>query len=448
MIKIILIFSLLSYLSFSQDFNSEKYKEIAKKIYNHANKDSVSWERLAYLCDNFGHRISGSDDLENSINWIYDEMAKDGFQNVKKEPVMVPTWIRGTAICTMTSPWEYNIPILALGSSIATPSDGIEAEVIIVKDFDDLEKQGSKAKGKIVLYNRAFTNYGETVQYRLHGAVKAAEQGAVASLIRSVTPHYDGQAHTGTSYYKDEVKKIPHAAISLEAVDIIQRLVDEGKSVKIKLNITSKYEPESLSHNVMCELVGSQYPNDIVAAGGHIDSWDVGQGAHDDAGPCVAVWEAVKLLKELNLVPKRTIRVVMWTNEENGLRGGTNYAEVHKDEPHHGLLEFDSGVFKPVGVGYSGNEKYFEKFKESEHLFKIINDVFEIKQGGGGADIGPMMKLGYTGMGLNVDSQNEYWRYHHSPNDTVDKVDKKVLNDCIAATALALFIYADLDIIE
>lgn len=448
MIKFFLFTLILSLSTFSQDYNSPRYKEIAEKIYKYAHKDSTAWDRMAYLCDNYGHRISGSDDLEKAIGWIYQEMQKDGFENVKKEPVMVPTWLRGKGECIMTSPWEYTIPVLALGSSVSTPKDGIEAEVLIVKDFDDLEKKGKKVKGKIVLYNREFTNYGETVQYRLHGAVKAAEQGAVASLIRSVTPHYDGHAHTGTSYYKDDVKKIPHAAISLEAVDIIQRLIDQGKKVTINLKLSSKYIEESLSHNVMCELVGSQMPKDIVAAGGHIDSWDVGQGAHDDAGPCVAVWEAVKLLKELNLVPKRTIRVVMWTNEENGLRGGTDYAEKHKDEPHHGLLENDSGVFKPVAIGYSGNEKYFEKFKESESLFKIINNEFEIKQGGGGADIGPMMKLGFTGMGLQVDSQNEYWRYHHSANDTIDKVDKKVLNDCVAALALALYIYADLDIIE
>ncbi len=447
MLKILLLTALVVFNINAKD-NLSKYEEIAKKIFKHAHKDSSAWDRMAYICDNYGHRISGSKHLENAIAHIEKELIKDGFQNVVKEPVMVPNWIRGEADCKMTSPWEYEIPILALGASVSTPENGIEAEIIMVKDFDDLEKKSKEVKGKIVVYNRAFTNYGQTVQYRLHGAARAAKHGAVASLIRSVTPFYDANPHTGISYYDDEIEKIPHAAISLEAIDILQRLTDQGKKIKIYMKLTSHYGEDMLSHNVMGELVGKELPKDIVAAGGHIDSWDVGQGAHDDAGPCVAVWEAVKLLKELNLVPKRTIRVVFWTNEESGLQGGTQYAEKHKDEPHHGLLEFDSGVFNPVAVGYSGNEGYFEAFKKYESVFSLINPKFQIKQGGGGADIGPMMKLGYTGMGLVVDSEQEYWRYHHSANDTVDKVDKKILNDCIAATALALYIYADLDIIE
>ncbi len=448
MLKLILFVLVGNCLIFSQDYKDPKYKEIAEKIYIHAHKDSSAWDKLAFLCDNFGNRISGSENLERAIDWVYSEMQKDSFANVKKEPCLVPKWVRIKNECTMTSPWEYKIPVLAIGPSVPTPKEGLEGEIIIVKDFDELEKLGKKVKGKIVLYNRAFTNYGETVQYRFHGASKAAEYGAIASLIRSVTPHYDANAHTGTSEYAEGVTKIPHAAISLEATDVIQRLVNEGKKVKIKLLIDTKFYPDAQSHNVMFELKGTTLPNEIVAAGGHIDSWDVGQGAHDDGGPCIAVWEAVKLLRDLNLVPKRTIRVVFWTNEENGLRGGLDYADKHKNEHHHGLLEFDSGVFKPVGIGYSGNEKYFEKYKESEFLFKVINDEFQIKQGGGGADIGPMMKLGFTGMGFNVDSKGEYWRYHHSQNDTVDKVDKKVLNDCIAALAMALYIYADLDVIE
>lgn len=448
MIKFILYIAISSSILLSQDFSNPKYQEIAKKIYDYAHKDSSAWDKLAYMCDTYGNRISGSENLEKAIDWIHSEMQKDGFENVKKEPVMVPKWVRGHEECTMTAPWVYNIPMLSIGQSVPTAKNGIEAELIIVKDFDELDKLGKKVKGKIVLFNRPFTNYGETVQYRFNGASRAAEYGAVAMLLRSVTPHYDANAHTGTSFYKENIKKIPQAAISLEATDLLQRLINKGEKVTIQLKIDTKHFPESQSHNVMCELKGTTLPNEIVAAGGHIDSWDVGQGAHDDGGPCIAVWQAVKLLKELNLVPKRTLRVVLWTNEENGLKGGTDYADKHKNEPHHGLLEFDSGVFKPAGIGYSGNEKYFAKFKESEHLFKIINDEFYIKQGGGGADIGPMMNLGFTGMGFNVNSNNEYWRYHHSHNDTVDKVDKKVLNDCIAALALSLYIYADLDIIE
>ena len=442
-IIILLIVSINSLLS--EDF-SEKYKDVAKKIYEHAHRDSAAWDRLAYMLDNFGHRISGSENLEKTIEWILEEMEKDGLENVAWDDVEVPVWERNDAFCELTSPWNMKIPVLALGGSIRTPRRGIKSELVVVRDLDHLKELGDAVKDKVVLFNRPFTNYGETVQYRLWGAVWAAQQGAAASLIRSVSPNRNQHAHTGTSYYVDSVDKIPHAAISLESADILQRLVDQGETPEIYLYMDCESRKPKMSKNAMCEFTGSEKPDEIIAVGGHIDAWDVGQGAHDDGGPCIAAWEAVKLLKELNLRPKRTIRCVMWTNEENGLAGGKKYAELHQNENHWLMYEVDSGVWPPQKLGYTGDEGLYEQMKTAETLFRqYFEKDFSVSPGGGGADISPMMKLGIPGMSLSGNSGGEYWTHHHSMTDTIDKIDKKVMNDFIAAIALSLYIYADME---
>lgn len=441
---IIILLLIITSNLFSQDF-SKKYEEVAKKIYQHAHKDSSSWERLSNMLDKFGHRLSGSANLEKTLDWILEEMKKDGLENVQADPVTVPHWVRNDAFCTMMSPWKMEIPVLALGGSIPTPKRGIESEVIVVRDLDHLRELGDSVENKIVLFNRPFTNYGETVQYRLYGADWASQQGAAASLIRSVTPYFDQNPHTGTMIYSDTITKIPHGAISLETADILQRLSDNGITPKLYFYMNCESLRPAQSRNVMCEITGSEKPNEIIAAGGHIDAWDVGQGAHDDGGPCVAAWEAVKLLKELDLRPKRTIRCVLWTNEENGLAGGKNYAEVRSKENHWLMFEVDSGVWPPQYLGYTGDEDLYEQFKSSEKLFREYwGEDFEIGPGGGGADISPMMKLGVPGMSLRGDSKGEYWKHHHSMTDTIDKIDKKDMNDFVAAIALALYIYADM----
>jgi carboxypeptidase Q len=423
---------------------SESDKEIAKKIIEHVRKDSTRWDRLAYFCDTFGPRLSGSQNLESALEWIQFQMLEDGLDNVKSEEVMVPHWVRNDEHLKLIKPYEGELSMLGLGMSIPTPDDGINAEVLVVKDLDELHKRKAEAEGRIVLFDVDWQGYGKTVQYRVYGADWAAQYGAIGSLMRSASPIGYQNPHTGVMFYSDSIKKIPHAALSHEASDILGRIAKRGEYPVVNFYMGCETFPDALSHNVMSEIRGSKKPDEILAIGGHIDSWDVGQGAHDDAGGSLATWEAVKLLKDLGIVPDRTIRTVMWTNEENGAMGGKTYAKMHQDEPHHLMFEFDSGVFPPNRIGFTGPDSLFKKFEKIEPLLRLINPELKITKGGGGVDIGPMMRLGIPGMSLGTNSDGKLFWYHHAPMDTVDHVDPKDYNDCIAAIAIAVYFYAGL----
>jgi Predicted aminopeptidases len=251
--------------------------------------------------------------------------------------------------------------------------------------------------------------------------------------------------HTGTSAYEDGVKKIPHAAITLEDAAMMGRMAKRGLTVKVSLYMEAQTYEDVLSHNVMGEIKGSEYPDEVIVLGGHIDSWDAGQGAHDDGGGCVAAWQAVKLIKDLGLKPKRTIRAVMWTNEENGLRGGEAYRDAHFDnlDNHILAMESDAGVFKPSGFGFSGPDESLKILQDIGTLLYRI-DSGKITKGGGGADIGPIMREGVPGMGLKVDGSRYFW-YHHTAADTFDKVDQDEFNRCIATMAVMAYVVADMD---
>ena len=432
--------------------NKNELGEIAKKFQKNGNliidkamSDSQGYDRLGEMLDTFGPRFSGSTNLEKALEWIIDEMNKDGLDNVHGEEVMVPKWVRGKESATMTAPWEKNLAILGLGGSVGTGSRGIDGEVFVVNSFEDLKARSSEAKGKIILYNVPFTTYGETVQYRYRGASEAAKVGGIASLIRSVGPYSMNTPHTGTSAYEDDVKKIPHAALTLEDAAMMGRMADRGLTIKVSLYMEGKSFGDVPSQNVMGEIIGSQYPDEVIVLGGHIDSWDVGQGAHDDGGGCVASWQAVKLIKDLGLKPKRTIRAVMWTNEENGLRGGEAYRDAHLNELDNHILamESDAGVFKPSGFGFSGTDESLKILQDiGTLLYRIDSGI--ITKGGGGADIGPIMREGVPGMGLNVDGSRYFW-YHHTPADTYDKVDKDEFNRCVATMALMAYVVADME---
>lgn len=444
---IILIIILATELNAQVDSNwiLSNYKSAAEKIFNHISQDSSSWERMAYLCDTFGHRLSGSQNLSQAINWIEQEMKLDGLANVRKEKIMVPKWIRGNEYCELISPRKDKIFLTGLGGSIGTPAEGITAEVLVVKDFDELKLRSSEAKGKIVIYNQEFKNYGQSVQYRFYGAIRAAQAGAVASLCRAVSPHSMRHGHTGMMAYNDTVPKIPHGSISAEDAMLLDRMQKRGHKPVIKLYMEAKFLPDDESFNLMGELEGRELKDEIIAIGGHIDSWDVGTGAQDDAGGCVATWEALKLLKNLGLTPRRTVRCVMWTNEENGVRGGRGYADAHKDEKHVLMFEFDSGTFPPSEMQYSGPDSLLEIVRHMKPLLQKFGKV-EVTNHGGGVDIDPMVKLGVPAMSLNTDDKGEYFWYHHSDTDTPDKINPQDLNMCIGAIALAIYIYADLPI--
>ncbi|MDQ8154630.1 MAG: M20/M25/M40 family metallo-hydrolase, partial [Gemmatimonadota bacterium] len=319
---------------------ADQYRAIANRIIEAALADSMaSWNKLAAYVDYSGPRLAGSANLERGNAWLLAEMKKDGLANVRGEPAMVPRWVRGKESITMIQPREADVPMLGLGGSIGTGPAGITAEVLVVNSFDDLTARAAEAKGKIVLFDVPFTNYGATVQYRGRGAVAAAKVGALASLIRAVGPFGMRTPHTGGMQYDSTVAKIPAAAIAMEDAMMFHRMQNRGQKVVVTLRMEAQWHPDVPSHNVMGELVGREKPREIIAMGGHSDSWDVGLGAMDDAGGIVVAWEAINLLKRLGLTPRRTIRVVGWVNEENGLRGGNAYRDAHKDEPHSLLIE-------------------------------------------------------------------------------------------------------------
>ena len=335
--------------------------------------------------------------------------------------------------------------MIGLGGSVATPPDGIEAEVMVVANRDELTKRSAEAKGKIVLFNVPYTNYGETVAYRSGGATMAAQHGAVAALVRAVGPTGLRTPHTGGMNYADGVAKIPTAAIPAEDTMRIQRLANRGLKVRLRLKMEAHFEADVESFNVVGEIRGSEKPDEIVLVGGHFDSWDTGTGASDDGVGCVVTWEAARLMKKLNLRPKRTVRVVLFTNEENGMRGGNGYRDQHAAEAANHIMAFesDSGVFAPASLGFTG----------SEAARKIITDIGtlltplglqNIGPGGGGADIGPIATLGKVPMMAYSGDSTKYFTIHHTPADTVDRIEPAEVSKAAAAISAMIYVIADM----
>ncbi len=438
---LILAASLLTTSARAQEI-AEAYRDAAERIIGAATADHRAYQRLGELVDRFGHRLSGSVALEQAIDWIMGEMEADGLDNVRGERVMVPHWVRGEESLELVLPRPRSLPMLGLGGSVGTPPEGIRAEVLVVSGFEELEARAAEAEGRIVLFDVPFAGYGQTVQYRSNGAVAAARAGAVASLIRSVGPESMQSPHTGAMRYQEGVERIPHAAVTVEDAQMLHRMQERGKRIEVHLRMEARTLPDVPSRNVMAEIVGSERPEEVIVLGGHIDSWDVGQGAMDDGGGVVAAWEAVRVMKELGLRPRRTVRVVGWTNEENGLRGGIQYAADHADERHVLAMESDAGVFEPLGFGFTGSDRAFEIVREIGTLLAPVGSD-RITRGGGGADIGPLMQTGVPGMGLNVDGTRYFW-YHHTDADTLDKLDPDEVARCVATLAVMAYVVADL----
>ncbi|HUQ41808.1 MAG TPA: M20/M25/M40 family metallo-hydrolase [Candidatus Limnocylindrales bacterium] len=420
------------------------YRAAADSLISAALKDSAAWNRLARLTDTFGHRLSGSRSLENAIDWALAEMKRDGLDNVRGEPAMVPHWVRGEESLTLVSPRNVPLRMLGLGGSVATPKKGITAPVMIVGSFDELTQRAAEAKGKIVLFNVPFTTYGQTVAYRVGGASAAAKVGAVAALVRSVTPMSLRTPHTGVMRYDTTIAKIPTAAITVEDALMFKRMADRGDKVVVTLKMNAQTLPLSPSRNVVAEVRGSEKPDEVVLISGHYDSWDVGQGAMDDGGGAVAAWEAVRLIKHLGLKPRRTVRVVLWTNEENGTAGGRAYLDAHRaDVAKHVLaIESDNGVFKPRGVALTGTDSATATVRRIAKLLDRIG-AGSVASGGGGSDIGPLMELGVAGMSPDVDETKYFW-YHHTDADTMDKLDPHDVALCVATMAVMAYVVADL----
>lgn len=420
------------------------YRQVADRLIDAATANRHAYDRLAELVDRFGPRLSGSRSLERAMDWARAQMEQDGLENVRSEPVMVPHWVRGEESATLVRPWHKSLAMLGLGGSVGTPARGITAPVLVVSSFDDLKAHAAEAKGKIVLFDAPFVSYGQTVRYRTNGAIEAARVGAVASLIRSVASYSVYTPHTGVMRYDSTVPKIPHAAITVEDAEMLHRMQDRGQPVVVNLKMSAKTLPDARSQNIMAEVTGREKPGEVVIISGHMDSWDVGQGAMDDGGGAVAAWEAVRLMHELGLRPRRTVRVVLWTNEENGTRGGEAYARDHQAQldGHVLAIESDAGVFRPLGFGFSGTPAALQVVSQVGKLLNRIG-AGQVTRGGGGEDISPMMRQGVPGMGLQVDGQRYFW-FHHSNADTLDKLDPGEMARCVAALAVMAYVVADL----
>ena len=420
------------------------YRPEAQRLTQAATNSLFGFSRLATMCDTFGPRFTGSKNLEEAIDWCLAEMKKDGFLNVRGEEVTVPRWVRGSESIELLSPRRRELPMLGLGGSVGTPPEGIMAEVLVVTGFDDLKNHAAEAKGKIVLFNVPFTEYRETVIVRTQGAIHAARAEAVASLIRSVGPFSMQTPHTGGMSYADGVKKIPHAALSLEDANMLSRMQARGEPLRVRLKMEARTLADGISHNVVAEIPGTEKPEEIVIVSGHIDSWDVGQGAMDDGGGCLAAWEAARLMLKLGLRPKRTVRVVLWTNEENGLRGATSYAKRHEAAlaKHTLAIESDAGVFRPTGFGFLGSGRGMEIIRGVAKLLDPIGSG-SIAKGCRGADVLKLVRGGVPVMHLEVEREKYFW-FHHTDADTIDKLDPAEFNRCVAAMAVMAYVIADL----
>jgi carboxypeptidase Q len=422
----------------------DAYRDSAARLMAESQSSHFAWERLALLGDTFGHRLSGSEALENAIKWAVAEMKKDGLDNVRAEPVKVPHWVRGQESAEITSPHRSTLAMLGLGNSVGTPADGIEAELLVVRSFAELDAAGTGVRGKIVLFNVPFTTYGETVPYRGAGPSRAAALGAVALLIRAVGPPGLRTPHTGSLRYTDGAPQIPAAAIPVEDAERLQRMQNRGTKVRVRLKMDAKFLPDADSANVIGEIRGRERPDEVVVVSGHFDSWDVGTGSTDDGGGCVVTWEALRLMKKLNLRPRRTVRVVLFTNEENGLAGGRGYLERHRSQlaDHVLMVESDSGVFRPTGFGFTGSSTARATLQQIAGLLRGIQ-ADQIGPTGGGADIGPSVEAGQLpAMSLEVDGN--YFLIHHTAADTVDKIDPVDMAKASAAIAVMAYVVADM----
>lgn len=426
--------------------------QVAAQLLGAALHSDEAYEELRWLTTHVGHRLSGSPQLDLAIAWGEREMAADGL-SVSLEPVDVPRWVRGHQHAEVTGPHARHLEILTLGGSDPTPEGGITAEVLVVGSFEELNERAAEAVGKIVVYDVPFTSYGETVQHRTRGAVEAARVGGVAALVRSVTPVSLSTPHTGAMHYDDEVPKIPAAAITLEAASWLHRLQEDGTAATVHLELGPEDHGLAPSNNVVGELRGRSLPDEVIVLGCHLDSWDVGEGAQDDGAGCVTVMQAGALLASLPVGPRRTVRVVLFTNEENGLGGGRAYAEAHKGERIFAAVEDDTGAGIPTGfrldVREAGERHEARTAAVQAHFSQWLPwlapvGAAELTPGYSGADIGGLVRNGAVGLGLSHDMTG-YWPVHHTEADTFDKIDPAAVKKNVAAMAIMAWILAEMD---
>jgi hypothetical protein len=454
------------------------YKPASDKLISASLADPEGYANLQYLCDHIGKRVSGSDSLLKAIAWATDLMKQEGFANVHTQAATVPHWVRGEESGEIVAPVTKKLHLLGLGMSVATPPGGITAEVVVVPDFAALNKLGKAGiAGKIVVFNAPYKGYGQTVQYRTAGPSQAAALGAVGALVRSITPLAVQLPHTGTTQYAEGQPKIPAAAISLEDSMMLERLQAEGQPAKVHFQMQAHLEAPQQAANVMGDMVGTEHPEQIVVVGGHIDSWDVGQGAQDDGSGIMATLAAVHEIMKAGLKPKRTIRICFWVNEENGGAGGKAYRAALSDtelKNHVAAIEMDGGAEPPVGYGYGavlgggrrraapgdpapGTSPAPGLSEAEKHSLALLQDIGTlltpvltpsptgeaIRPGGGGSDISPLMADGVPGLGESTTGAH-YFDWHHTEADTLDKVDPQDFRKNVASLAVMVYVLADM----
>lgn len=441
---------LLSLLIFAPIFSLAQNEDsmMIRKLSNEIMVNGQAYENLRYLTKKIGPRLAGSAGMVKSEKWGLQKVKESGADKSWLQQCMVPHWVRGGKDEASYSVGGEYLPldIVALGNSQGTGKAGLKAELIMVNSFDELEAKSKDVKGKIVFYNykfredfiRTFDAYRDAVQYRGQGPSRAAKYGAVGVIIRSMSHSTNNAPHTGSTRYDSTYPIIPAVALGLRDADKLSEIAAK-KKVMIKMKTMGHFLPDTIGHNVIGELIGSEFPDEIITIGGHLDSWDNCEGAHDDGAGCVQTMEVLRAFKVVGYKPKRTIRFVLFANEENGLRGGNKYAEEAKakGEKHIFAIESDAGGFVPRSLGFTVSDKQFEKISAWKSL--IAPYGCDLVRGGGGADIGPLNRSLRTPVGsLNPDSQR-YFDIHHARTDVFEAVNKRELH--LGAVNMAAIIY-------
>ena len=430
---------------------SVQYKEFARRLLETGLRDGEAYAMLHEITSSARYRLSGSAGAATAIELTMHMMMKRGFEKVQAESLLVPHWERGTTEEAIIMPTvkrkAISLSVCALGGSVATPKDGVTGEVVEVHSFEELQNPDLDTRGKIIFFNRpmdptklnTFEAYGGAVDQRSRGAIEAARAGAVAAIVRSMTLAFDDVPHTGAMGYQDSIPKVPAAAVSTVGADQLSRLLKMDPGLKVRLKLSCRTLPDIPSANVLGEVRGALSPDEIIVVGGHLDCWDKGAGAHDDAAGCVQAMEVINILKKLHLRPKKTIRAVLFMNEENGNRGGKAYpvAVTRQGEKQIAAIESDRGGFMPLGFSFQGDSLLFEKISRWGAVFEEMG-MGKIEKGYSGVDVSPTVQQGVPGFGLLVESQR-YFDYHHSDNDTIDKVNPRELE--LGAVAEALLCY-------
>jgi hypothetical protein len=426
----------LQYVVFAQEKDEAEIKRIAAEVMN----NSTAYENLRYLTKKIGPRLSGSANAQKAVEATAKMLKEAGADTVYLQPCMVPHWERGakeTGFIQLANGTKYPLKLTALGNSVGTAAKGIRSKVIEVRSMDELHQLGEKVvKGNIVFFNipmnpayiRTFKAYGESGIGRRAGPSQAAKYGAIGVMVRSLASNVDDYPHTGATAYNDSFPKIPAVAISTKDAEWLSIQLKKRMSLDAYFKTNCKMLPDALSYNVVGEIRGSSHREEIITVGGHLDSWDICEGAHDDGAGCVQSIEVLRAFKKLGIQPKRTVRAVMFMNEENGLRGGQAYLKAAKDnnEKHVFALESDAGGFTPRGFGFDVTDVKMEKLLQWKPLF-LEYGVYDFAKGGGGADIGPLKQLGTALAGLSPDSQR-YFDVHHATTDTFESVSKRELD--------------------